>query len=211
MPRLSANIWVAAADGDLPRIRDLVENHSISPNLPDQNTYTPMHAAASYAQLHVLHYLVSKGGDVNITDSDGDTPIYTVEDIATARFLVEHGAVIDRHNNDGISPPDHLQEEFPDVADYLRSLTSSSTRGSQPSQYQQELVSDQLTSQLMDSVQDIMQRAEQNGREPDDELRQAVSRVVLDGVTTGYNIAAGESTDATEESSRHKRQRHELK
>lgn len=40
---------------------------------------------------------------MNITDSDGDTPLYTVEDLATARFLVEHGAVVARQNNEGVS------------------------------------------------------------------------------------------------------------
>jgi len=40
---------------------------------------------------------------VNIADSDGDTPIYTVENLETARFLVQHGAVVARHNNEGIS------------------------------------------------------------------------------------------------------------
>lgn len=43
------------------------------------------------------------GGDVNITDEDGDTPLYTVEDVATARWLVEHGAVVDRTNGEGVS------------------------------------------------------------------------------------------------------------
>ena len=43
------------------------------------------------------------GGDVNITDSDGDTPLYTVEDITTAQFLVNHGAAVVRTNNEGIS------------------------------------------------------------------------------------------------------------
>ena len=43
------------------------------------------------------------GGDVNVTDEDGDTPLYTVEDVATARWLVEHGAVVDRTNGEGVS------------------------------------------------------------------------------------------------------------
>ena len=40
---------------------------------------------------------------MNIADSDGDTPLYTVENLETARFLVQHGAVVARHNNEGIS------------------------------------------------------------------------------------------------------------
>jgi len=43
------------------------------------------------------------GGDVNITDGDGDTPLYTVENIETAQWLIDHGALIDRRNNDGVS------------------------------------------------------------------------------------------------------------
>ena len=40
---------------------------------------------------------------MNIADGDGDTPLYTVENLETARFLVQHGAVVARHNNEGIS------------------------------------------------------------------------------------------------------------
>lgn len=40
---------------------------------------------------------------MNVTDNDGDTPIYTVEDVSTARFLVEHGATLARTNNEGVS------------------------------------------------------------------------------------------------------------
>lgn len=36
------NIWVAAGDGDLSRVRELVEHHGLSPNVPDAFTYTPM-------------------------------------------------------------------------------------------------------------------------------------------------------------------------
>jgi hypothetical protein len=43
------------------------------------------------------------GGDVNVVDGDGDTPLFTVEDIPTARFLVEHGAVVDMQNSEGLS------------------------------------------------------------------------------------------------------------
>ena len=99
---------------------NLKQTLAISPNAPDAFTYTPMHAAASYAQLDVLAYLVQQGnhpgsargmtcstllpgGDVNITDEDGDTPLYTVENIATAQWLIDHGAVIDRRNGQGVS------------------------------------------------------------------------------------------------------------
>lgn len=44
-----------------------------------------------------------QGGEVNLTDDDGDTPLYTVEDTETARFLVDNGAAIDHRNAEGVS------------------------------------------------------------------------------------------------------------
>lgn len=44
-----------------------------------------------------------QGGDINVTDDENDTPLYTVENIDTARYLVEHGAVVDRRNDEGVS------------------------------------------------------------------------------------------------------------
>ena len=61
------------------------------------------HAAASYGHLDLLEYLISKGGDINISDEDGDTPIFTVESVDVARWMVEHGAKVDVQNNEGQS------------------------------------------------------------------------------------------------------------
>ncbi|KAF8149848.1 ankyrin [Crassisporium funariophilum] len=199
-PRPPKNIWVAAGDGDLDRNLHL----ALSPNVPDPYTYTPMHAAASYGHINVLEYLISRGGDVNIADNDGDTPLYTVENVETARFLVEHGAVVARQNSEGISPIEHLGEEFPQISAYLRSTFDSSSLASAedtsipPSQHSQNAVTEQLTSALMTSVQEIMERAEAEGRDPDEELRQAVSRTVLQGVVTGFDM----TTDIDEGQSR---------
>ncbi|TRM65124.1 ankyrin repeat-containing domain protein [Schizophyllum amplum] len=213
MARPPKNIWVAAGDGDLERVQV-----TLSPNIPDENTYTPMHAAASYGQLQVLEYLISRGGDVNVIDSDGDTPLYTVEDVATAQFLVDHGATVARTNHEGISPIDHLREDFDDVASFLEGVISGqandapqtngnghtivtaalppSTSTAVPSQHSQNAASEALTSTLMASVQEIMQRAEAEGREPDEsELRAVVSRTVLEGVAQGFVMSATEDAD----------------
>jgi len=196
MVRQQKNLWVAAGDGDLERIRELIEQHGLSPNAPDSFTYTPMHAAASYGQLEVLEYLIAQGGDVNVTDGDGDTPLYTVEDVQTADWLIQHGAVLNRRNNEGVSPIEHLDEDFPAVAAYLRTMLNPTSSGdaqislqTNPSQHSQNVASELLTSSLMDSVQDIMDRAEREGRDPEEELRAAVSRTVLEGVVTGYQMS----------------------
>ncbi|OSD06312.1 ankyrin [Trametes coccinea BRFM310] len=197
------NIWVAAGDGDLERVRELIEVHSMSPNVPDPNTYTPMHAAASYGHINILEYLVSRGGDVNVTDNDGDTPLYVVENVETARWLVEHGATVNRQNDEGMSPAQYLEEDHPEVAAFLESLSGGGSGGNsgstlaspiemheQPSQHAQNVASEHLTSSLIQDVQGIMERAEAEGREAsDEELREVVGRAVLQGMVTGYGMS----------------------
>lgn len=195
------NIWVAAGDGDLSRVRELIEHHSISPNVPDSFTYTPMHAAASYSHLNILTYLISKGGNVNVSDGDGDTPLYTVENIETARFLVDNGADLMWQNNEGLTPAASLEEDFPQVADFLNPLTATlaNSHDGEPgncdssqllSQRSQEAASERLTSSLMSQLSDVAQN-EPIGDEShrDEELRQAVGHVVLESLVTGYTMA----------------------
>ncbi|KAG5647398.1 hypothetical protein DXG03_000468 [Asterophora parasitica] len=207
---MQKNIWVAAADGDLDRIkvraRVLIIMRVLmsSQHLVQVECKYFQHAAASYAQLDVLAYLIDHGGDVNITDDDGDTPLYTVENIPTAQFLVDHGATIDRRNSEGLSPIDHLSEDFPDVASFLQSRlspgpsTSAVNAPASPSQHTQDAAANHLTSALLASVDEIMHRAAAEGRDPDAELRDVVSRTVLEGVVTGFQMTTTE--DAREDS-----------
>jgi ankyrin repeat protein len=67
-----SNLWTAAGEGDLDRVKHLIEVEGTSPNAKDQNGYTAIHAAVSWAHPTLLRYLLSKGGDINIKDSDGE-------------------------------------------------------------------------------------------------------------------------------------------
>lgn len=49
-----SNIWEAAGEGDLERVKYWVEQHGLSVIVPDQFTYTPIHAAASWGREEVL-------------------------------------------------------------------------------------------------------------------------------------------------------------
>lgn len=109
-------------------------------------------------------------------------------------------------------PATQLAEDFPEVAEYLESVSAttnvqtpsnapstavpSSAQVSQnytPSQHAQNQASEAMTSTLMDSVQEIMQRSEAEGTDPDAELRQLVGRTVLQGVVTGYDMTVDPS------------------
>lgn len=40
---------------------------------------------------------------MNITDEDGDTPLYVVESVDMAQWLVEHGAEVYHRNTEGLT------------------------------------------------------------------------------------------------------------
>jgi hypothetical protein len=94
-------------------------------------------------------------------------------------------------------PAASLEEDFPQVADFLNSLTA--THDGEPenrdssqllSQRSQEAASERLTSSLMSQLSDLAQN-EPIGDEShrDEELRQAVGHVVLESLVTGYTMA----------------------
>jgi hypothetical protein len=94
-----------------------------------------------------------------------------------------------------------LAEDFPDVADYLRTAASADiaappaiTGAPQLSHYAEERASERLTDSLMADAAEIMQRAEADGHDPEEQLRRLVSDAVLQGVVTGY--AMGETASS---------------
>lgn len=121
-----SNIWVAAADNDQELVKKYIESGDFSANQKDPNGYTPIHAAASYGHIELLRYLLSNGGDVNIQDNEGDTPLHHVEDVKVATVMVEEfKADFKIKNAEGQTAAQYIEEEdeFPDLARYLRSLT----------------------------------------------------------------------------------------
>ncbi|KAJ9090922.1 hypothetical protein QFC19_009348 [Naganishia cerealis] len=170
----------------------------MSPNAEDENTYTPMHAAASYAHLDLLEYLISKGGDINHPDSDGETPLFTVESVQVAQWMIERGAKIDVRNHEGDTVAEYLFEDNPEVAMYIQSLlqpaSSSTTTAAitsdaagatipttNPSAYQTEALTTSMTDDLISRTGEIMRDAEARGYNPDERLREVVSAALMDG------------------------------
>ena len=64
---------------------------------------TPLHAAASWAHPEILRYLVEKGGSINTTDEDGETPLYVVETTEMAALVVELGGDPRWKNAEGVT------------------------------------------------------------------------------------------------------------
>jgi len=98
-----ANIWLAAGEGNLEKVQEYIEQDGLSPNALDDNNYNPLHAAASWNHPEILRYLVEKGGDINIADDDGETPLFVVEQVGMARLIVELGGDPNHRNLEGVT------------------------------------------------------------------------------------------------------------
>ncbi|CAB4252277.1 similar to Saccharomyces cerevisiae YCR051W Putative protein of unknown function [Maudiozyma barnettii] len=119
------NIWIAASDGRSDLVEKFIaENPSITANTPDLNGYTAMHAAASYGHIDLLRRLTNEfGGNVNVKDNDGDTPLHHTEDLNTAKVLIEElGCDLNITNSEGKTALQVTEEdqEFPELIQYLR-------------------------------------------------------------------------------------------
>ncbi|KAG9288741.1 hypothetical protein G9A89_019102 [Geosiphon pyriformis] len=120
---IGKNIWIAAGDGDLERVQELL-TEGISPNAQDENGYTPLAAAVSYKHYTIIELLISHGADVNIRDFEGDTPLHVAETVEIAELLLDHGADPFITNFEGKTPAQvAFQEDCPEVACLLRSKT----------------------------------------------------------------------------------------
>ncbi|CUS08337.1 unnamed protein product [Tuber aestivum] len=122
----SPNIWIAASDNDVQSVGHFLSQDPTCVNSKDENGYTPIHAAVSYNHIPLLRSLVrTHGGDVNVQDSEGDTPLFVAETVEVARVLVEElGADVGHRNGLGLTAADTIEEDgqFPLVAAYLCGL-----------------------------------------------------------------------------------------
>ncbi|EST06420.1 Ankyrin repeat-containing domain protein [Kalmanozyma brasiliensis GHG001] len=212
------NIWVAAGEGDLARVQQCVDIEHISPTAPDEFTYTPLHAAASYGHLDILRFLLSHPSApekaVDTTDEDLDTPLFVCETVETARCLIEEFGADARHkNSEGLTAAQQAMEnEHEDLARYLASVTGESLDAAEEEEEEEEEVTDEpaatqteedaridaQTDALMSRVGEIMTRAEREGRDPEPELRELVSESVLRQLVEGMNRSNPSNTDNTD-------------
>lgn len=190
---MAPNIWVAAADGQQKAVEAYIDSGLFGPNSKDPNGYTPMHAAASYGHRELLQLLVTRGGNINIQDAEGDTPLHHVEDVETAHFLVETlKADTTITNNDGLNAENYIDQEadFPEVAAYLRnkSGTSTDTHGIDDSsiRYTMETEPDALLPQEQEQRRKQIEAILQSN-DPDAGLRELVTQAVHEGMNSYAN------------------------
>ncbi|CEP12060.1 hypothetical protein [Parasitella parasitica] len=219
-PTSQDNLWVAAGDGQIDRVKELLES-GIKVDAHDEFGYTAMHAAVSYNQIEMVKLLIANGAKVNIEDFEKDTPLFVAENVEMAQLLLDNGADPKHTNEDGITPAMAAFEEgWEDVAQLLASITmevlpskeeevdslayidqensevavaATETETGviiQTTAQQDSIVENQneMTEELSSKMQDIMERIEEQGGVADeDELRELVTKMLLDEMQQKLN------------------------
>ncbi|CAO0792703.1 unnamed protein product [Mucor circinelloides] len=213
-PTSQDNLWVAAGDGQIDRVRELLES-GVAVDGHDQFGYTAMHAAVSYNQIEMVKLLIEKGANVNIEDFEKDTPLYVAENVEMAQLLLDNGADPKHINEDGITPAlTALEEGWEEVAQFLANITkevlptqeeetdplayieqedreaaaAAEAAEAQQQQSNEDGEEEEMSEELSNKMQDIMKRIEeQGGVENEEELRELVTKMVLDGMQRELN------------------------
>lgn len=199
-----SNIWVAAADNQVQIVESHLASGNFTPNSKDPNGYTPMHAAASYGHTNLLKLLVSKGGDINIQDNEGDTPLHHVESLKTAKCMVESlKADFKLKNSEGQTAAEFIEEEdeFPELAQYLRSLVHDQPTESTelaPETFDGHQVRYTMQEEGHEDTEEDIERRKKleaivNSENPEEALRELVTSAVREGMALYRDSSEPES------------------
>jgi uncharacterized protein len=104
----------AAADGDAPRVEELIEQ-GFDVNEPDANGFTPLHFAAQAHALDATGILLDHGANIYAVNRFGNPPILVAMSTARGRteeikLLRDKGADINLKNNYGTSAIDLVRK-----------------------------------------------------------------------------------------------------
>ena len=129
------NVFILASDNS-PQLLPLLH---LKPSLAlsqDEHGYSLVHAAASYGHHELLRTLIRDFQvDVNIKDEDGETSLFAVETVETAKILVEElDCDTSLKNDEGLTAEEKIRTEgdFVTVADYLRTISTRAASESSP-------------------------------------------------------------------------------
>uniref|UniRef100_A0A1A8KMP6 Ankyrin repeat domain 39 n=1 Tax=Nothobranchius kuhntae TaxID=321403 RepID=A0A1A8KMP6_NOTKU len=99
-------IWSAAMDGDLDRLRSLVQKGT-DPNLRDSAGYTALHYGSRSGHLAVCAFLLESGACASPQTPGGATPLLRAAycgHLDVVRLLLQHRADPMLSDDDGASP-----------------------------------------------------------------------------------------------------------
>lgn len=101
-------------------------------------------------------------------------------------------------------PAEHLEEGFPEISSYLRSLSSTTNDGTSanipnshlPSEHAADTASDALAASLIASVRELAMSSDGSEQPSEEDIRRAVERVVLRGIDVGRDLGQAAASSA---------------
>lgn len=174
------NIWTAASDGREDLVEQIfAQNSGLDANSKDPNGYTPVHAAAAYGHIALLRKLCSQyNGDINVRDSDGDTPLHHCEDANTAKVIVEElGADITLTNEEGKTALQSFEEdaESPELVQYMRLQCGV------PQDQDSLGIDTQQLQQFKDSIRYTLETEPEDSSDPESQARRQKLEQIIQG------------------------------
>ena len=94
---LKDSLMIAAREGDLKKVQQVVERDSSLVNCRDDSNQTPLHIATKNNHFPIVEWLVQRNADVNLVTIDNDTALHISVrngNYEMAKFLVDKGAEV---------------------------------------------------------------------------------------------------------------------
>lgn len=91
-------IFDAIRNGDMAKVKELVEKDPQLVKARNARQSTPLHVAVDAEQQFIAEYLLEKGAEVNAVNNNGFTSLFYAKKVNLARLLVEKGADIQKGN-----------------------------------------------------------------------------------------------------------------
>jgi len=107
LPGISAEVHVAAAEGDVSRLEYVLARDPDMANARDREGVSPLHYAASGGHEKAVLVLLEKGAKIDANTFSGATPLYLASAkgrTATVRLLIENGAAVNNTDKMGCIP-----------------------------------------------------------------------------------------------------------
>ena len=105
---LEKPIHHAAYEGDLKKVREIIDRDPNQINVQDAQGFTPLHLASSKGHIEIVEFLLDHGADIELEIFNGDTPLLVAARYArhgkqyeTIKTLLEHGAKVNHKDEDG--------------------------------------------------------------------------------------------------------------
>ncbi len=97
----------AAYEGDLEKVKKIIDRNPNQINVQDASGYTPLHLASGKGHIEIVEFLLNHGADIELEIFNRDTPLLVAARYArhgqyeTIKTLLEHGAKVNHKDENG--------------------------------------------------------------------------------------------------------------